>query len=319
MSSSRPLLLSLLVLLGVSAAHASTGVQVIGDSRLREQARTRVVAWLANHQHDVAEDALGPVAVAAVEQCYLGNDLACANKVFVNNSKAALLVFVSLEVTGTDGRDRMVRATLWVLKPVGSPERQEQSCQSCDDEEALALVEHLVAHVGRFDERTGVLRITSDPPGAAVKVDGKPVGTTPAETDQRPGLRRLLVTRPGYYPLQREVPVSPGKVREEALALVRVPSPVPKWRKPVMVGGAIIGTVALAAGIVAISLHEGASCDPDQQRCLYSLPAGVAAVVIGSLALGSSAYLWFTQPDDEPSATAHRARRSFGLGYSARF
>lgn len=326
MSLSRPLLLSLLLLLGASAARASTGVQVIGDSRLREQARTRIAAWLANHEHEVAENALGPVALAAIEQCYLGNELACANKVFTNNSKASLLVFVSIEVTGAEGRDRTVRATLWLLKSAGAAERQEKSCRRCDDEEALDMVEDLVAYVGNFDERTGVLRVTSDPQGALVKVDGKHAGSTPLESDQRPGARKLEVTRPGYYPVTREVKVSPGKVREEVIDLVRIPPPVSKWRKRAMVGGAIVGTVALAAGVVAIAVHEGDSCALDQKRCLNTLPTGVVAVAAGSLALGGSAYLWFTQPDDEPdgeSPTAasgvRRAPRSFGLGFSARF
>lgn len=320
MQSLRLLTISLLVLCSAAFAEASTGVRVVGDPKLRALATKRIVTWLVDHDHQV-DDALGQAALTALDLCYRGNDLACANKVFTSNSKADLYVLVDLVVTGAEGREREVQATLWLLKAVGAPQRHERSCRGCDDEGAADMIDALVAHVGSFDNRAGVLRVSSEPAGALVRVDGKRAGATPLDSEQRPGKHELEVSRPGYFSETRSVEVVAGETHEEIVDLRRQAAPMPAWRKPVMYGAAAAGVLALVGGVVALSINEGDRCAPDKEQCLYTLPGGVAALVGGSLALGGAGYLWFTRESEPDTAAAlgPRRGRGVGLGWTVRF
>ncbi|MBN2551344.1 MAG: PEGA domain-containing protein, partial [Spirochaetales bacterium] len=48
------------------------------------------------------------------------------------------------------------------------------------------------------------LRVTTFPPGASVRVDGRYVGTTPCETLVKQGTRTVAVTKPHYAPYSLE-------------------------------------------------------------------------------------------------------------------
>ncbi len=324
MRSLRLLTISLVVLYAATFAEASTGVRVVGDPKLRTLATQRIATWLVNHDHQVVETALGDAALAALDQCYLGNELPCANKVFTDNSDADLYVLMNLEVTGAEGRDRVIRATLWLLKSAGAPERYEQTCERCDDAGAAELVEELIAHVGNFDSRSGVLRISSEPAGALVKIDGKSVGATPLDSEQRPGKHRVELSRPGYRPEVREVEVEAGGKHDQVFDLERIPPRSAAWRKPVMYGAAAAGVLAIVGGAIALSMNEGRSCGElpnPPKECLYTLPGGVAALVGGSLALGGATYLWFTRDSSsaDHAVAGNGARRSFAIGVAVQF
>lgn len=330
MLSPRVLTITLLVLCAATFAEASTGVRVVGDPKLRLLVTQRIATWLVEHEHEVDENAMGQVAQAALDQCYLGNELSCANKVFHANGNSDLYVLVNLEVTGSEGRDRAVRATLWLLKSLGAPEHYEQACDgsldglSCDDDQVAEMVDKLAENIGSYNKRAGMLRISSDPAGALVKVDGKSAGATPLDNEQRPGMHHLELSRPGYHSELRKVEVVAGEVIEVVVDLRRRPPSQPRWRKTVMYGAAAAGVLAIAGGIVAISVNEGDHCgtDPKKKECLYSLPHGVAAVVSGTLALGGAGYLWFTR-DSVPMASEHattkRPARGVGVGLSVTF
>jgi len=58
---------------------------------------------------------------------------------------------------------------------------------------------------------TGTLRVFSSPSGAAVELDGTPVGSTPWTDDIAPGVHSVHLTRSGYAPETRQVVVSAGQ------------------------------------------------------------------------------------------------------------
>jgi hypothetical protein len=68
---------------------------------------------------------------------------------------------------------------------------------------------------------SGVLFITSNPPGVAVTVDGKPVGDTPCTIERAaPGEHTVAVVSPLYEDASKKVTVADGKAATAAFALV---------------------------------------------------------------------------------------------------
>jgi hypothetical protein len=67
---------------------------------------------------------------------------------------------------------------------------------------------------------TGTIKITSSEPGAEVKIDGKPIGTTPQPPTRRVGLgpHKIEVTKAGFEPFEKQV-----EVASQAEATVEAP------------------------------------------------------------------------------------------------
>jgi TonB family protein len=82
--------------------------------------------------------------------------------------------------------------------------------------------------LGRNAPVQGALTVSSNPPGAAVSIDGAPMGATPlTDLRFRPGAHRVEITREGYEPWTGSVAVEAGgKARVDA-ALRAIPKPTP--------------------------------------------------------------------------------------------
>lgn len=79
----------------------------------------------------------------------------------------------------------------------------------------------------------GSIRVTSDPAGAAVLLDGRSVGQTPVTVDGlAPGQYALSVQRSGYEPATRRVTLRPGTRYEAALELRSTSPPAPRPAPP---------------------------------------------------------------------------------------
>jgi serine/threonine protein kinase len=66
----------------------------------------------------------------------------------------------------------------------------------------------------------GELRVTSNPTGAAVTIDGDNVGTTPWQGELSQGEHRLRVSHPGYSPVEQRVSIPGGELSEQSLRLI---------------------------------------------------------------------------------------------------
>ncbi|MCU1280732.1 MAG: S-layer-like protein [bacterium] len=98
-------------------------------------------------------------------------------------------------------------------------------------------------------EKLSTLRIEADVAGAEIEIDDKHEGATPLSREVKAGLYRVLVHKPGFAPVKREVRVSAGDqvslvisltalTRERQLDL-RVQPPVPAQ---VLLDGVAVGT-----------------------------------------------------------------------------
>ena len=73
-------------------------------------------------------------------------------------------------------------------------------------------------------QRKGVVKVSSDPPGAQVLVDGKKVGKTPGRLLMLPGARALQLRLAGHVTVNRSVKVELGKVLELSVKLKLTPA-----------------------------------------------------------------------------------------------
>jgi hypothetical protein len=313
--SLRALWIALLLVSAVtSATEASTGIRVVGDSRFRVTAEERISAWLKAHGHVLTADTFDVVALNALDGCYLRDEPACANKLFVDSGSADLFLYVNFEVASNSSRERTVRGTLWLLRKEGSAQVFERQCNRCDDDAAEAMVDALTEGVGTYDARVGTLKLTSSPSGATVEIDGKKAGITPFSRELRIGKHEVTVRAEGYIPERRSFDIEVNVAIDHVVEL-RAPSPgSSRTRRLGMYGAAGLGAALVAGGTVALLLHEGSPCAATKKECFNGRPAGIAMLAGGGALLGVAGYLWFTmeEPDPMPAETLAPAAKGSG-------
>lgn len=298
--SLRALWIALLLVGAVtSATEASTGIRVVGDSRFRVTAEERISAWLKAHGHVLTTDTFDAGSLSSLDGCYLRDEPACANKLFVDSGSADLFLYVNFEVASNGARERTVRGTLWLLRKDGSAQVFERQCNRCDDDAAEAMVDALTERVGTYDARVGTLKLTSSPPGATVEIDGKKAGITPLSRELRIGKHEVVIRADGYLPERRSFDIEVNLEIEHVVDL-REPSPgSSRTRRLGMYGAAGLGAALIAGGTVALLLHEGSPCAVTKKECFNGRPAGLVMLASGGALLGVAGYLWFTMEEPE--------------------
>jgi hypothetical protein len=86
-----------------------------------------------------------------------------------------------------------------------------------------------------------VVKVTSEPPGGSVYVDGVvQMGTTPMEIKSPPGKHKVRVTSPGFDPFEKEVELEPGSaaITVDALLQKTIPIAEPPPPAPVVAAAA---------------------------------------------------------------------------------
>lgn len=320
MSFLRALWLALLLIgVATSASEAQTGLRVVGDSGFRGAAEARIASWLTSHGHEVTEKALGQLALAALDECYLRVEPACASKSFTDNSDADLFIYVNFEVSTNAKGEQTVVGTLWLLRKQGEAQVFQKDCNRCDDEAAAAMIDGLMTRVGSFNAKAGTLKLTSSPSGVAVLIDGKSIGKTPLEHELKEGDHELVLRRDGYLEEKRTVTIETGGIAEQAIQLRRKGSS--GMRRLATYGAAATAVALIGGGIVALALHEGEPCSPSKKECRVTKPAGIAAFAGAGVMLGVAGYLWFTNEDDDPiPTTALQPRvRTYVMGWGGSF
>lgn len=91
-----------------------------------------------------------------------------------------------------------------------------------------------------------LLRVTSPVSGAAVAIDGKPIGNVPAESPTKPGQHRIALSRDGYDPAETSVVVVAGEKKEVSVPMAVHETITSKWW--FWTG---VGVVLVAGGVVA--------------------------------------------------------------------
>lgn len=148
----------------------------------------------------------------------------------------------------------------------------------------------------RWDEgHAPVLRVVTDPPGAAVIARGQPLGMTPLEVPMPPGEITLMISLTGYQPVTRAVTVPVEDEANVELVLARTSTTAGLVATPrsrvAPIAMTAIGAVG-AASVLAIALLPD-SCETRDaaaaciERRVPNGPAlGAYAAVSGVLLVG---------------------------------
>ncbi|HEY3494626.1 MAG TPA: PEGA domain-containing protein, partial [Polyangiaceae bacterium] len=99
--------------------------------------------------------------------------------------------------------------------------------RSPDAPNAKAVEELVLRYEARL-ARKGVQQLTvmSEPTGATVAVDQKPVGVTPWTGDLAPGAHRVDLTMRGYSDATREIELASDRAQDLSVPLLVAPEPV---------------------------------------------------------------------------------------------
>ncbi len=92
---------------------------------------------------------------------------------------------------------------------------------------------------------TGTLAIASTPSGSDVRVDGQPIGRTPAEAELAPGNHEVVLSLDGYREKKTTAVVIEGQRKEVAIDLDKNPSIFGRWWFWTAVGVVIVGGVVV--------------------------------------------------------------------------
>lgn len=176
-----------------------------------------------------------------------------------------------------------------------------QSCIDCGIKRALAQLGDMVQELMRQggSRPRGTIKVDSEPPGAAVHVDGNALGQTPYQRDAFVGPHRVSVSKSGYTKYDSAVTVEDGQTLTVTAPLQAVattlssgptrPTKILKW---VFLGA---GLAAVLAGGIVLGAGErqicnvGGSCMPS----FNGRPAGIALLTLGGLSLVTSGGLFY--------------------------
>jgi hypothetical protein len=162
------------------------------------------------------------------------------------------------------------------------------TCKGCSIDEVGARIDALVQRATESltpaqppPAAMARVAVTSEPPGARVRVDGVEHGVTPQTLELAPGEHTVVVDKDGFAESSKTLALEPGAEQALAVALVAQAAPKgkgskrskgpagpadPKAGRGLKIGGGVIfglGLVGVATGVAMILIDE----DPMPQRC----------------------------------------------------
>ncbi len=138
-------------------------------------------------------------------------------------------------------------AVLEVLADGYHPYREEVTLEGGKSTKIVATL--------KLKDTTGTLRVKASMPGATVRVDGKLLGTAPAEAKLKPGPHRVVVEHERAEPVETSAVVVAGKRNELSVDLVEiVPVHETWWLWTTVAAVAVGGGIAIA--VVAVTERE---------------------------------------------------------------
>ncbi|HNF96910.1 MAG TPA: PEGA domain-containing protein [Pseudomonadota bacterium] len=126
--------------------------------------------------------------------------------------KSELRQLFSLRIV-RDGDDYQVSGQIYDAAMADFASAVETTCVSCDGDQLAARLVTLtgeLVHKAHM-RKTGLLEITSMPPGATVRLNGMRLGQTPLTVTTFAGEHRIEVVKPGFVRYQLDVVVEPGR------------------------------------------------------------------------------------------------------------
>lgn len=219
-------------------AHAEkVGVVVTGEATLQPQVAAQLEGWLRDRGRTVIPGPLEPSAINTLIDCFVLEDLACAQGLVESRAKSNAVVYARVEVTPTGDGTRQIAVTGYWFQKGHEPVAERRVCEACAGDALHGTVEELM------------LSLVHEPPPPAP-------ATAPTTSTPAPVPPSESSTRSRYVPLGL---MAAGSVALVAggimIAIDEDPSPVGPQNatyRDTATGGAVLGlagAAALGAGI----------------------------------------------------------------------
>ncbi len=251
-------------------------------------------------------------ADAAAAQC---NNAVC----YQNIARRTGAAYVARAVVSVKDRDYAVSLELVAGVDGKRVAATQDGCEICGVVDASGLIDSAAAtlrlKLDALSKGPAAVKMTSDPKGAIVTIDGEVVGQTPLERPIVPGKHLIRVSEEGYISIEREVTFVEGINEDLNFSLEKLPSRLPGKR---------FGYVSLGFGLAAIGgaigfailddkpYRIGGNCstvyDGDPDKPYNNIP-GSDSITHRE----ECAKLWRTEPFSIPLAIAGGALLTLGI------
>jgi hypothetical protein len=193
-----------------------------------------------------------------------------AAKCYVKVAKATNATHVVRATVTVRDRDYDIRVELFDGGSGNVVATSEEGCEICGVVDAGNLMASAAAtlrtKLDALAKGPSTLRVTSEPEGAEVTVDGAIVGVTPVSRPVLVGKRVIRVSKEGFIAVEREVTVVEGVAEELSFELEKVPNRLPKRPWGFVSLGFGIASLGVATGFAALQSRPyklGSACDGD--------------------------------------------------------
>jgi hypothetical protein len=314
---------------GVGEAHGEPGIVVVGGSA-DDHARSTVAAAIESRVKEagwsLAGSRLTAQEVAGLIACKDAQPVGCVPASLAAAGVRRVVAVTVDPAAGDDGSPEFVLVGRLIVTSPPASSSNKRHCDHCADDrlaqESTVLVEGMLRELASQSGRT-VIDIRSDPPGAAIVLDGNRIGVTNATFNTFPGTHVVALEKPGYEAASREVVVEEGMTARVALTL-RPSSARTEIRRPRrsrLVPGLVLGggLAAVAGGVLLYVVDEDPS-PTGGKKYWDTAPAGIA-VGIGGVALAGvgSFLLWRAGRADASTPTASVVPGGAVVGWARRF
>ncbi len=315
------------------SAHAGSGAVVVTgtiDAKQQTAATAAVTSALRQAKWSLVDASFSGKDVQRIQDCFQQEQPWSCLGPIANPKDIARLFLLELITEKPSGGIRMI------AQLAGSDEAvagfQKTYCAAPCSESALAqsasdLVNFLL---NDMTARTGktFIEVITEPPGAAVSIDGRQLGPSGQKFPAQEGRHRVLVQLSGYRDADAEVDVVDGETKRVELKLAPTSSKSgldgERHHPPRLVQWSLIG--GGAGLVIAGSLYSYATAldsapppgQPRDSEWLYNKTALAVAGIGGAVAVGGLIWLLLT-PKSDSAPTVSLAHDGVRAGWSITF
>lgn len=313
----------LLMLLGaapIATAGNDAGVIVTGEATLQPQLVAQIEEWLRDHGHSVVAAPMPVDAINTMIDCFVldsGGDR-CARGVVNARARVNAVVFTTVEVAPTgDGMRNVTLIAYWFQKGEEVTARK-RTCERCTGETLRTETDALMAELAKSRQHgSGLLRVSSEPPGATVIVDKERVGVTPLEHNLTPGNHQVTLMLDRHETEQRRVAIRLGDTTPLNVPLIPTRERGGSWVRWVP-AGLVAGGVAMAAtgGILWWLDEDDSPTGPLYYRDTARAGVTLLAVGVATTAVGAA---WWLKRSASSGPVASLSHDGASIGWWSTF
>lgn len=299
------------------------GVIVTGEGAMQPQLAAQIESWLSQHGHTLVPSPLPPDAISTLTDCFVLDNQACARELVEKRAKSTTMVFARIDIksNATSGRD--IKLTVYWFDKGRDPVAETKTCERCVDQTLRTTADELMKKlVGGGD--VGHIKLSSNPPGARITIDGQAIGVTPLDWDLPPGRHTIQMDKAGLKTVSRDITVASNK--SDAVGMVLLPGSgsggdgsgsdgAPS--KLIPIAALSVGGAAIITGVVLIAINQ----DPGPQsppRIFQTKNAGIGFTIGGAVVAGVGGYLLY-RSSSQSTPVAALTGDSALIGWAGKF